>query len=430
MHQLSQQLFVKAQRIIPGGVNSPVRAFKSVGGTPIFLKRGYGAHIIDVDDREYIDYVCSWGALILGHAPVEVVQAVTEAAAQGMSFGAPTLLEIELAEKILSHLPAMDMIRMVNSGTEATMTAIRLARGFTRKAKIIKFNGCYHGHSDSLLVKAGSGVLTCGIPSSPGILPAVAEHTLIADFNNLASTRALFEQHGDDIAAVIIEPVAGNMGMILPNIAFLQELRQLCDHYQTLLIFDEVMTGFRVALGGAQAIYNVAPDLTTLGKVIGGGMPIGAIAGKRDIMLALAPVGPVYQAGTLAGNPVAMAAGLATLSEVEKPGFYQALARNTASLIEGLKEAAESVQIRLHGVSLGGMFGFCFSDRETIENYQDIANSDVAMFNKFFHGMLKEGVSFAPSLFEAGFVSAAHQMADIIRTQEKAARVLSQCKQS
>ena len=421
----SQQLFARAQAVIPGGVNSPVRAFKGVGGEPLFIKQGKGAHIIDVDDQSYIDYVGSWGPLILGHCHAGVIEAVTRVLHSGMSFGAPTELEIQLAEKIIQLMPSIEKIRMVNSGTEATMTAIRLARGYTNKSKIIKFNGCYHGHSDSLLVKAGSGLLTLGIPSSPGIPVSITEHTLTANFNDLEQTARLFETYGKDIAAVIVEPIAGNMGMVLPNIKFLQGLRALCDAYNTVLIFDEVMTGFRVALGGAQAIYHVTPDLTTLGKVIGGGMPVGALGGKACIMDYLAPLGPVYQAGTLSGNPLAMAAGLATLIEVEKPGFYDHLTTMSESLIRSLKDVAYSLHIPFCGTALGGMFGFCFTDKPYIVDYDDIAAADEPLFKCFFHGMLQNGIYFAPSMFESGFVSAAHQQSDILHTQRAAELVLS-----
>lgn len=420
----SHQLFEQAQTVIPGGVNSPVRAFKGVGGEPVFFKQGRGARIIDVDDQAYIDYVGSWGPLILGHCHEAVMTAVTNVLHSGMSFGAPTELEIKLAQKIIQLMPSIEKIRMVSSGTEATMTAIRLARGFTGRSKIIKFNGCYHGHSDSLLVKAGSGLLTLGIPSSPGIPVSISEHTLTANFNDLEQTARLFEAFGTDIAAIIVEPVAGNMGMVLPEPGFLQGLRALCDTYNAVLIFDEVMTGFRVALGGAQAIYQVTPDLTTLGKVIGGGMPVGALGGRSDIMDFLAPLGPVYQAGTLSGNPLAMAAGLATLTEVEKPEFYANLSTITASLITALNDVTDSLRIPFHGVSLGGMFGFCFTDKSHVANYDDIATGNELRFKRFFHGMLRNGVYFAPSMFESGFVSAAHQPSDIALTQRAAELVL------
>ncbi len=423
----SQDLFNLAKTVIPGGVNSPVRAFKGVGGEPVFFKKGKGAYLIDVDDRSYIDYVGSWGPLILGHCHQSVIDAVIEVLQQGMSFGAPTELEIKLAQKIISFIPSIDKIRMVNSGTEATMTAIRLARGYTGKNKIIKFNGCYHGHNDSLLVKAGSGLLTLGIPATPGIPASITEHTLTADFNNLEDTARLFERYAGDIAAIIVEPVAGNMGFVLPEPAFLQGLRDLCDTHEAVLIFDEVMTGFRVAKGGAQQAFNVQPDLTTLGKVIGGGMPVGALGGHSDIMSYLAPEGPVYQAGTLSGNPLAMAAGLATLTELEKPGFYEQLTASTAHLMTALKEVAESFHIPFSAASLGGMFGFCFNEKERVLNYQDVASSNEVLFKRFFHGMLDKGIYFAPSMYEAGFVSSAHQQEEIKLTQMAAESVLAEC---
>jgi glutamate-1-semialdehyde 2,1-aminomutase len=409
----SQTLYSKAQKVIPGGVNSPVRAFKGVGGDPIFFKQGQGAYLIDVDNREYIDYVGSWGPLILGHCHPKVIAAVSDVLHSGMSFGAPTELEVTLAEKIISLMPSIDKVRMVNSGTEATMTAIRLARGYTGKNKIIKFNGCYHGHSDGLLVKAGSGLLTLGIPSTPGIPASITEHTLTADFNNLEQTAQLFEQYAGDIAAIILEPVAGNMGFVLPKAGFLQGLRDLCDANHALLIFDEVMTGFRVALGGAQSVFNIKPDITTLGKVIGGGMPVGAIGGASDIMSQLAPEGPIYQAGTLSGNPLAMAAGLATLTEIETPGFYERLSKNTQDLVAGMAIIAESMSVPFCGASLGGMFGFCFNDKTQVQDYTDVALSDEALFKRFYHGMLQKGVYLAPSMYEAGFVSSAHQAEEI-----------------
>ncbi len=420
----SKKLFKNAQKFIPGGVNSPVRAFRGVGGSPIFFKKGEGAYLIDVDDNRYVDYVGSWGPLILGHCHPQVIAAVSEALHNGMSFGAPTELEIKLAEKVISIMPTLQKIRMVNSGTEATMTAIRLARGFTKKSKIIKFNGCYHGHSDSLLVKAGSGLLTLGIPASPGVLPGATEHTLTADFNDLEAVAKLFEQYPDDIAAIILEPIAGNMGLILPKDNFLQGLRELCDLYNSVLIFDEVMTGFRVALGGAQEVYGITPDLTTLGKVIGGGMPVGAIGGREEIMDCLAPVGGVYQAGTLSGNPIAMAAGLATLNEVSKPGFYASLSAKTSTLIQSLSSVCEAHAVPFCGTSIGGMFGFCFSDIDKVQNMQDVANSDEALFKKFYHGMLGQGVYFAPSLYEAGFISSAHGDLELDFTKHAADRVL------
>lgn len=423
----SEQLFAEAKGVIPGGVNSPVRAFKGVGGDPLFFKQGKGAYLVDVDDKTYIDYVGSWGPLILGHCHPAVIDAVTAVLHQGMSFGAPTELEIQLAKKIIKLMPSIEKIRMVNSGTEATMTAIRLARGFTHRNKILKFNGCYHGHSDALLVKAGSGLLTLGIPSTPGIPPSVTEHTLTAHFNDLDQVQSLFEQYKTELAAVIVEPVAGNMGFVLPKPGFLEGLRELCDKYQAVLIFDEVMTGFRVAMGGAQAVYHITPDLTTLGKVIGGGMPVGALGGRSDIMSCLAPEGPVYQAGTLSGNPLAMAAGLATLNEIEKPGFYPHLSSVSSALVAGLAEVAGALRIPFSSASLGGMFGFCFSDNLQIANFSDVAASDEQLFKQFFHGMLQEGIYFAPSMYEAGFVSGAHQNEEIQRTQVAAAKVLETC---
>ena len=420
----SQQLFLDAQTVIPGGVNSPVRAFRGVGGEPIFFKQGKGAYLYDVDDHRYIDYVGSWGPLILGHCHPAVVNAVVNQAAIGMSYGAPTELETKLAKKIISHMPSIQQIRLVNSGTEATMTAIRLARGYTQKSKIIKFNGCYHGHSDSLLVKAGSGLLTLGIPASLGILPSTAEHTLTVDFNDLDATARLFESYGEDIAAIIVEPVAGNMGFVLPKPNFLKGLGDLCDKYRAVLIFDEVMTGFRVALGGAQALYGVVPDLTTLGKVIGGGMPVGALGGRAEIMAYLAPVGAVYQAGTLSGNPLAMAAGLAALGEIEQPDFYVHLSQKAESLICALNDVCTAINVPFFGRSLGGMFGFCFSSKSEISSYADVASSDELLFKRFYHGMLQEGVYFAPSLYEAGFISSAHHYSDIEATQQAAEKVL------
>jgi glutamate-1-semialdehyde 2,1-aminomutase len=424
---LSHFLYTKAKTLIPGGVNSPVRAFKGVGGEPLFFKEGKGAYLKDVDGKSYIDYVGSWGPLILGHCHPKVVKAVQETAQSGMSFGAPTELGVLLAQKIQQHMPSLDKIRMVNSGTEATMTAIRLARGFTGRNKIIKFNGCYHGHSDSLLVKAGSGLLTLGIPASPGIPQSITEHTITADFNDLEQVQQSFQQMGEDIAAIIVEPVAGNMGFILPKPGFLEGLRALCDSYGALLIFDEVMTGFRVALGGAQAVYSIKPDLTTLGKVIGGGLPVGALGGKEAIMAHLAPQGAVYQAGTLSGNPLAMAAGLATLTEIEQPGFYDSLALKTETLIQGLTQVAKSYDLPFCAASLGGMFGFQFNAQDNVYNYKDVAQSDEILFKKFYHAMLKAGIYLAPSMYEAGFVSSAHTLEDLACTKEAANSALKDC---
>jgi glutamate-1-semialdehyde 2,1-aminomutase len=424
----STDLFHQAQGVIPGGVNSPVRAFKGVGGDPIFFQQGNGAYLTDVDNKKYIDYVGSWGPLILGHCHPAVINAVSKVLHSGMSFGAPTELEIQLAKKIISLMPSIEKIRMVNSGTEATMTAIRLARGFTNRNKFIKFNGCYHGHSDGLLVKAGSGLLTLGIPSTPGIPASITEHTLTADFNNLDQVAQLFEKYPDDIATVILEPIAGNMGFVLPKPEFLIGLREICTQYKALLIFDEVMTGFRVGLEGAQGLYHIKPDLTTLGKVIGGGMPVGALGGRADIMSFLAPEGPVYQAGTLSGNPLAMAAGLATLNEIAKPDFFANLDKTTNALLQGLSAVTESLHIPLFTASKGGMFGFCFTDKKSVADYADIASSDEVLFKKFYHGMLDNGVYFAPSMYEAGFVSSAHADEEIKITQEVAEKVLCEIK--
>jgi len=424
----SENLFRQAQAVIPGGVNSPVRAFKGVGGVPVFFKQGRGAYLIDVDDREYIDYVGSWGPLILGHCHPRVIAAVQTVLHSGMSFGAPTALEIELSEKIIALMPSIEKVRMVSSGTEATMTAIRLARGVTGKNKIIKFNGCYHGHSDGLLVKAGSGLLTLGIPSTPGIPASITEHTLTADFNDLEQCARLFEQYSHDIAAIIVEPVAGNMGFVLPQPGFLQGLRDMCDAHQALLIFDEVMTGFRVALGGAQSVFGIRPDITTLGKVIGGGMPVGAIGGSSAIMSQLAPEGPIYQAGTLSGNPLAMAAGLATLSELEQPGFYEDLSAHTQNLVTGMADVADMFAVPFYAASLGGMFGFCFNDKEQVIDVADMATSDETLFRRFYHGMLDRGIYLAPSMYEAGFVSSAHRAEEISLTLTTMVEVMDGCR--
>lgn len=421
----STNLFAQAQRYIPGGVNSPVRAFNGVGGEPVFIKAGRGAYIIDENDREYIDYVGSWGPMIAGHAHPHIIQAVTECVKKGLSFGAPTKLEIQLAERICQLLPAVELVRMVNSGTEATMSAIRLARGFTGRDKIIKFAGCYHGHADSLLVHAGSGALTLGVPSSAGVPESIAKHTLVAEFNRLDTVQKLFEKYGDEIAAVIVEPVAGNMNCVPPTSDFLPGLRSLCDQYQSVLIFDEVMTGFRVALGGAAAYYNVKPDLTTLGKVIGGGMPVGAFGGRADIMRSIAPLGPVYQAGTLSGNPVAMAAGLASLDLVSEPHFFEKLTENTQAFLRGLQDRADAANIPMQTTSVGGMFGIFFTDSKGIKTFDDVKKCNVERFKKFFHGMLQEGVYLAPSAFEAGFVSSAHGEKEFEKTWQAASRVFA-----
>ena len=420
----SQKLFNHAQLTIPGGVNSPVRAFKSVGGTPLFFQRGKGALVWDADGNSYIDYVGSWGPLICGHAHPEVVRAVQQAAERGLSFGAPTEAEVDMADLLRKLVPSMDQVRLVSSGTEATMSAIRLARGFTGRSRIIKFEGCYHGHADSLLVKAGSGALTFGQPSSAGVPAETAAHTLVLDYNDPAGLEAAFAREGGEIAAVIVEPVAGNMNLVAPRPGFLELLRRLCTQHGAVLIFDEVMTGFRVALGGAQALYDIKPDLTTLGKVIGGGLPVGAFGGRRDIMQCLAPVGPVYQAGTLSGNPVAVAAGLATLQLIQAPGFHDRLAAATHQLCSGLAEAAQARRIPFSARNVGGMFGLYF--RETPPtSYAEVMQCDKDAFNRFFHAMLAEGIYFAPSAYEAGFVSAAHGTAEIERTVKAAAKVFA-----
>jgi glutamate-1-semialdehyde 2,1-aminomutase len=417
----NQALFERAQRTIPAGVNSPVRAFRSVGGTPRFFQRGEGPWLWDADGQRYIDYVGSWGPAILGHADPDVVDAVRRAAGGGLGFGAPTEVEIELAELLCRLVPSMDMVRLVSSGTEATMTALRLARGYTGRSRIVKFEGCYHGHGDSLLVKAGSGALTFGQPSSAGVPPEIANQTVVLSFNELDQVEDAFRRDADGIAGVIVEPVAGNMNLVAPKPGFLRGLRELCDRYGAVLIFDEVMTGFRVHLGGAQALYGVTPDLTTLGKVIGGGMPVGAFGGRREIMQRIAPLGPVYQAGTLSGNPVAVAAGLATLAKVQAPGFFERLGAATASLVDGLVAAAESQGVAFSGQALGGMFGVYFAG--TVPgSYAEIMACDRDRFNRFFHAMLEAGVYLAPSAYEAGFVSAAHTAAEIGATIDAARR--------
>ena len=420
----SEQLFAEAQCYLPGGVNSPVRAFRGVGGTPIFFKRGAGAYLYDEDDRRYIDYVGSWGPMIAGHAHPAVISAVQNSAINGLSFGAPTALETVMARRIGELMPSIERVRLCNSGTEATMSAIRLARGFTKRDNLIKFEGCYHGHADSLLVKAGSGALTLGIPTSPGVPAALAAHTITLTYNDLPQVQQVFSDMGETIAAVIVEPVAGNMNCIPPLPGFLAGLRECCDQAGSLLIFDEVMTGFRVALGGAQALYSVKPDLTTLGKIIGGGMPVGAFGGQRAIMEHLAPLGPIYQAGTLSGNPVAMAAGLATLELLAAPGFHADLAAKTNRLCTGLVTAAQAAGIPLTTHAVGGMFGFFFTS-ETVTTYAQTIACDVERFKRFFHGMLAEGVYLAPSAFEAGFMSAAHSEVEIEATISAARRVLA-----
>ncbi|WP_336778397.1 glutamate-1-semialdehyde 2,1-aminomutase [Pantoea sp. USHLN256] len=422
----SENLYTAAQRLIPGGVNSPVRAFTGVGGVPLFIERADGAYLYDADGKGYIDYVGSWGPMVLGHNNATIRNAVIEAAARGLSFGAPTEMEVKMAELVCELVPSMDMVRMVNSGTEATMSAIRLARGFTHRDKIIKFEGCYHGHADCLLVKAGSGALTLGQPNSPGVPADFAKHTLTCTYNDLSTVRAAFEQYPEDIACIIVEPVAGNMNCIPPQPDFLPGLRALCDEFGALLIIDEVMTGFRVALGGAQAYYDVTPDLTCLGKIIGGGMPVGAFGGRRDVMEALAPTGPVYQAGTLSGNPIAMAAGFACLSQIAQPGTHSTLTDLTTQLAKGLLAAAKAENIPLVINHVGGMFGIFFTDAAEVTCYQDVTQCDVERFKRFFHLMLEEGVYLAPSAFEAGFMSLAHSQEDIQRTIDAARRSFAQ----
>ncbi len=421
----SDQLFQQARQHIPGGVNSPVRAFKAVGGTPRFIDRAEGPYIFDVDGKRYIDYVLSWGPMLLGHANPAVIHAVTEQIQKGLSFGAPTEIETQLAERLCDIVPGMDMVRMVNSGTEATMSAIRLARGATGRDKIIKFEGCYHGHSDSLLIKAGSGALTFGVPSSPGVPAALAEHTVTLSYNDIDGVQRAFEEFGDQVACVIVEPVAGNMNCVPPLPGFLECLRSCCDNYQSLLIIDEVMTGFRLGLQGAQGYYGVTADITCLGKVIGGGMPVAAFGGRREVMEQLAPSGPVYQAGTLSGNPAAMAAGLAMLDAIAAPGFYDAPFARTQQLIDGLHQRADAAGIALSSNHVGTMFGVFFTDEDRISNYQQVMACDTERFNRFFHGMLDGGVYLAPASYEAGFLSAAHSEADIDETLDVAERVFA-----
>ncbi len=415
MTSRNEELFARAQRTIPGGVNSPVRAFRSVGGTPRFLKKALGARVWDADGKEYLDYVGSWGPAILGHADPVVVEAVRSAALDGLSFGAPTEREIEMAERLCELLPSMEMVRLVSSGTEATMSAIRLARGFTGRDAIVKFEGCYHGHADSLLVKAGSGLLTFGNPSSAGVPEDFAKHTLVLDYNNPAQLEETFKARGGEIACVIIEPIAGNMNLVRPSAEFMHLLRRLCTEHGVVLIFDEVMTGFRVGPRGVQGLFGITPDLTTLGKVIGGGMPVGAFGGRRDIMQKIAPLGPVYQAGTLSGSPVAVAAGLASLGQIARPGFYETLAARTTRLVAGLNAAAAQHGVGFVADSVGGMFGLYFA-KAVPQNYAEVMACDKERFNRFFHAMLGAGHYFAPSAFEAGFVSAAHAEADIDST--------------
>jgi glutamate-1-semialdehyde 2,1-aminomutase len=417
--------FDEASRYIAGGVNSPVRAFRGVGGEPLFVRRARGACIETEDGRRFIDYVGSWGPMILGHADPDVIAAVTRRAADGLSFGAPTLIETELARKVVAMMPSIELLRMVSSGTEATMSAIRLARGYTGRDRIMKFEGCYHGHSDALLVKAGSGALTLGVPDSAGVPAAVAAQTITLAFNDVAALEDCFAASGGEIACVIVEPVAGNMSCVPPADGFLPKLRELCTRHGTVLIFDEVMTGFRVAPGGAQAVYGVKPDLTTLGKIIGGGMPVGAFGGRRDIMERLAPLGPVYQAGTLSGNPVAMAAGLATLEAISRSGFHARLDATTGRLVEGLAAAARDAGVPFATNRVCGMFGLFFTADRQVANYRQVMACDTARFRRFFHGMLDAGIYLAPSPFEAGFVSAAHGEPEIAATIEGAARVFA-----
>ena len=416
-------LFQEACRYIPGGVNSPVRAFRGVGGEPVFLKRASGSHVIAADGRRFIDYVGSWGPMILGHAHPQVIAAVQAVAADGLSFGAPTEYETALARRVTELMPSIERVRFVSSGTEATMSAIRLARGFTGRDTIVKFEGCYHGHSDSLLIKAGSGALTLGVPTSPGVPRALAAHTVTLDYNDATQVREAFGKIGGEVACIIVEPIAGNMNCVPPTPGFLATLREVCDASGALLIFDEVMTGFRVAQGGAQALYGVRPDLTTLGKIIGGGMPVGAFGGRRDIMELLAPLGPVYQAGTLSGNPVAMAAGLTTLDLIAAPGFHRELGITTDELMQRLAAAAAAADIPLATNHVCGMFGFFFTRETRIDSFRQVMTSDVERFKKFFHAMLDAGVYLAPSAFEAGFLSAAHSPEDIDITVAAAAKI-------
>ena len=420
----SSSLFARAQLRIPGGVNSPVRAFKSVRSTPLFIREGKGSHITDVDGNDYIDYIGSWGPLILGHCHPEVMAAIEEALHRGASFGTPTEGEVHLAEMICTAVNSVEMVRLTNSGTEASMAAIRVARGYTGRDKIIKFEGCYHGSVDSLLVKAGSGVMTLGLPDSPGVPASFVEHTLLADFNNLESVTDLFDEYGSEIAAVVLEPVAGNMGMVVPDLDFLKGLRNLCDVHGALLVFDEVMTGFRVDYGGAQEIFGIIPDMTIFGKVIGGGLPVGAYGGRQDVMLMVAPAGPVYQAGTLSGNPLAVAAGRKTLEILQAPDTYAELSRKSNWLIDEMRQSAGQHGIPLQTNVMGGMFGFFFAEKP-VRNYQDAAESDQDRFRNFFMGMLKEGIYLAPSAFESGFISMAHTEEDLEKTAAACRKVMA-----
>ena len=421
----SKELFAQAQQHIPGGVNSPVRAFKAVGGSPVFFEKALGAYVWDVDNKRYIDYVQSWGPMVLGHAHPEVINAVIETAKFGLSFGAPTERETTLAEKLCARVPGMDMVRFVNSGTEATMSAIRLARAFTQRDKIVKFEGCYHGHSDSLLIKAGSGALTMGVPSSPGVPAVLADHTITLDYNDAQQVRDCFARLGDKIACIIVEPVVGNMNCVPPVPGFLECLREVCDQYGSLLVIDEVMTGFRVSPTGAQGHYNVTADITTLGKVIGGGMPVGAFGGRRDVMQMIAPSGPVYQAGTLSGNPVAMAAGLKMMELLEAPDVYPTLYARTNQLVEGLQRMADEAGIPFTTNHVGSMFGFFFTEEKKVTNFKQVMACDIPRFNQFFHGMLERGIYFAPASYEAGFMSTAHSEKDIEETLKAAQDVFA-----
>ncbi len=427
MFERSRQYYREAQQVMPGGVNSPVRAFKAVGSEPLFLARGAGSKIYDVDGNEYIDYVGSWGPLILGHAPPEILEALRETAARGTSFGAPTVLETEMARLVIDAVPSVEMVRMVNSGTEAVISALRLARGYTGRHKIVKFAGCFHGHGDSLLIKAGSGVTTLGLPDSPGVTPGTAQDTLLAPFNDLGAVEALFEQNDEEIAAVILEPAAGNMGLVLPEPGFLEGLRELTRRHGALLIFDEVMTGFRLAYGGAQEHYGVTPDLTTLGKVIGGGLPVGAYGGRKAIMEQVAPVGPVYQAGTLSGNPLAMASGIATLKRLQEPGTYEHLERMTSRLVQGIGEAAQKHGVPIYSRQVGSMFCAYFNS-DPVTDFETAARSNVRQFGAFFRNLLENGVYIAPSQFEAGFMSLAHSDEDIEKTVDAADRAFAAVK--
>ncbi|HHJ15444.1 MAG TPA: glutamate-1-semialdehyde-2,1-aminomutase [Gammaproteobacteria bacterium] len=422
----SEQLFAAACEHIPGGVNSPVRAFKGVGGDPIFFSRGAGPYLYDADDKRYVDYVGSWGPMIGGHCHPDVVRAVQETAANGLGFGAPTEIETRMADTLCALVPSLDQVRMVSSGTEATMSAIRLARGFTGRDNIVKFEGCYHGHSDSLLVKAGSGALTLGVPTSPGVPAALAQHTITLEYNNAEQVKEAFAKFGDQVAAIIVEPVAGNMNCIPPVPGFLETLREVCDQYGSVLIFDEVMTGFRFSPGCAQQYYGITPDLTTLGKIIGGGLPVGAFGGRHDIMAHIAPLGPVYQAGTLSGNPVAMAAGLATLQLVQQPDFHAGLEQTARQLLDGLQQRAQAAGIAFTTSQVGSMFGLFFTEAEAVTGFADVSACDMARFQTFFHAMLEHGVYLAPSAYETGFVSSAHDDVAIQATLEAAEQAFAQ----